>query len=69
MGPNQQNQHFAELRQKVRLYIVVLLRCLPNLKVLSQKMEKWLPNSSQTNYNMFILDGVHNGDIYTSIFK
>ena len=33
MGPNEQNQHFAELRQKVCLYIhtVVLLRDLPSL--------------------------------------
>ena len=36
-GPNEQNQHFAELRQKlhVRLYIheVVLLRFLPSLDI------------------------------------
>ena len=34
MGPNEQNQHFAELRQKVCLYIhaVVLLRGLPSLE-------------------------------------
>ena len=34
MGPNGQNQHFAELRQKVCLYIhtVVLLRGLPSLE-------------------------------------
>ena len=33
MGPNEQNQHFAELRQKNCLYIhvVVLLTCLPSL--------------------------------------
>ena len=33
MGPNEQNQHFAELRQKVCSYIhaVVLLRGLPSL--------------------------------------
>ena len=33
MGPNEQNQHFAELRHKVCLYIhaVVLLRGLPSL--------------------------------------
>ena len=46
MEPNEQNQHFEELRQKVCLYIhvVVLLRYLPSLdgklKDLSQKMEK-----------------------------
>ena len=34
MGPNGQNQHFAELKQKVCLYIhaVVLLRGLPSLE-------------------------------------
>ena len=34
MGPNEQNQHFAELRQKVCLYIhvVVLLRCLQSIE-------------------------------------
>ena len=34
MGPNEQNQHFAELRQKVCLYThaVVLLRGLPSLE-------------------------------------
>ena len=34
MGPNEQNQHFAELRQKVCLYIhaVGLLRGLPSLE-------------------------------------
>ena len=33
MVPNEQNQHFAELRQKLCLYIyvVVLLTCLPSL--------------------------------------
>ena len=33
MTPNEQNQHFAELRRKVCLYIhaVVLLRGLPSL--------------------------------------
>ena len=32
MGPNEQNQHIAELRQKICLYIhlVVLLTCLPS---------------------------------------
>ena len=34
MGPNEQNQHFAEMRQKVCLYIhaLVLLRGLPSLE-------------------------------------
>ena len=33
MGPNGQNQHFAELRQKIclHIYVVVLLTCLPSL--------------------------------------
>ena len=34
MGPNEQNQHFAELRQKVCLYIHVVmpLTSLPSLE-------------------------------------
>ena len=34
MGPNEQNQYLAELRQKVRLYIhaVVLQRGFPSLE-------------------------------------
>ena len=33
MGPNEQNPHFTELRQKVGIYIqqIVLLRGLPSL--------------------------------------
>ena len=32
-GPNEQNQHFAELSQKIclHIYVVVLLTCLPSL--------------------------------------
>ena len=58
MGPNEQNQHFAELRQNVCLYIhvVVLLRCLPSLddkleRFVTKKWKKRLPNSSQTDYS------------------
>ena len=47
MGPNEQNRYFAELRQKVSLYIhvVVLLRCLQRLvdtleRFVTRKMEK-----------------------------
>ena len=47
MGPNEQNQHFAELRQKVSLYIhvVVLQRGVPSLngklaRFVTKKMEK-----------------------------
>ena len=57
MGPNEQNQHFAELRQKVYLYIhaVVLQRGLPSLEVknklfVGKKRKKWLANSSQSDY-------------------
>ena len=41
MGPNEQNQHFAELRQKICLYIhvVVLLTCLPSL---NGKLERFV---------------------------
>ena len=33
MSKNEQNQHFAELRQKIclHIYVVVLLTCLPSL--------------------------------------
>ena len=58
MGPNGQNQHFAELRQKVCLYIhaVVLLRGLPSLEgknelFVGKKRKKLLAKSSQTDYN------------------
>ena len=57
MGPNEQNQHFTELRQKICVYIhgVVLLTCLPSLdgkleRFVTKKWQKWLPNSSQTDY-------------------
>ena len=57
IGINEQNQHFAELRQKVCLYIhvVVLLTRLPSLNVklecfVTKKWEKRLPNSSQADY-------------------
>ena len=63
MGPNEQNQHFAELRQKNCLYIhiVVLLTCLPSLDgklecFVTKKWQKWLPNSSQTDYNWFLIN-------------
>ena len=56
-GTNEQNQHFAVLRQKVCLYIhaVVLQRGLPSLdckleRFVTKKWEKRLPNSSQTDY-------------------
>ena len=58
MGPNEQNQHFSELRQKVCLYIhvVVLLRCLPSLDgklehFITKKWKKQLPNlSTRTDF-------------------
>ena len=59
MGPNEQNQHFAELRQKVYLYIhiVVLLTCLPSLDgklecFVTKKWQKWLSNLRQTDYSL-----------------
>ena len=58
MGPNEQNQHFAELRQKVCLYThaVVLLRGLPSLEAKNElfvvkKSKKRLAHSSQTDYS------------------
>ena len=47
MGPNEQNQHFAELRQNIclHIYVVVLLTCLPSLdgkleRFVTKKWEK-----------------------------
>ena len=53
MGPNEQNEHFAELRQKVCLSIhdLVLQRGLPSLD--SKKSKKRLPNSSQWKHVSF----------------
>ena len=58
MGPNGQNQHFADLRQKICLYIhaVVLLRGLPSLEgknelFVGKKRKKLLAKSSQTDYS------------------
>ena len=58
MEPNEQNQHFAELRQKIclHIYVVVLLTCLPSLDgklkhFVTKKWQKGLPNSSQTDYS------------------
>ena len=52
------NQHFAELGQKVCLYIHVVVpqRGLPSLdgkleRFVPKKWKKWLPNSSQTDYS------------------
>ena len=57
MGPNEQNQHFAEFGQKVCLYIhiLVLQRGLPSLDgklecFVTKRWKKGLPNSSQTDY-------------------
>ena len=57
MGPNEQNQHFAELRQTVCLYIhaVVLLRGVPSLEgknelFVGKKSKKRLSQPSQTDY-------------------
>ena len=61
MGPYGQNYHFAELRQKVCLYIhaVVLLRGLPSLKgknelFVGKKMKKLLAKLSQTDYIYYL---------------
>ena len=67
MEPNEQNQHFAELRQKIclHIYVVVLLTCLPSLdgkreRFVTKKWQKWLPNSSQTDYTWaYLLSGSH----------
>ena len=66
IGTNEQNQHFAELRQKVCQYkhVVVLPTCLPSLngkleRFVTKKWQKWLPNSSQTDYsNLYFLKHV-----------
>ena len=46
MGPNEQNQHFAELRQKIclHIYVVVLLTCLPSL---DGKLERFVTKKWQ----------------------
>ena len=56
-GANEQNQHFAVLRQEVCLYIhvLVLQSGLPSLdgkleRFVTKKWKKRLPNSSQTDY-------------------
>ena len=48
MGPNEQNQHFAELRQKrsLHIYIVVLLTCLPSL---DGKLERFVTKSGKSD--------------------
>ena len=58
MGPNEQNQHFAELRQKICLYIhvVVLLTCLPSLdgeleRFVTKKVSKMITRVRQTIVN------------------
>ena len=57
MGPNGQNQHFAELRQKVcsSIHELVLQRHLPSLdgkieRYVTKKIKKRLPNSIPTDY-------------------
>ena len=60
MGPIEQNQHFAELRQEVCLYIhaVVPLRGLPSLNsknelFVGKKKKKRLAQPSQADYCEF----------------
>ena len=60
MGTNEQNQHFLELRQKVCLYIHVVLvahqRGLPSLHDKLERFAKRLSlNSSQTDYSCIFL--------------
>ena len=57
-GTNEQNQHFVVFRQKVSLYIhvVVLQSSLPSLDgklecFVTKKWKKGLPNLSQTDYS------------------
>ena len=47
MGPNEQNQHFAELREKVCLYIhnLVLHRGLPSL---DGKLERFVTKNGKS---------------------
>ena len=46
MGPNEQNQHFAEFRQKICVYVhvVVLVTCLPSL---DGKLERFVTKKWQ----------------------
>ena len=68
MGPNEQNQHFAELRQKVCLYIhvVVLQRGLPSLNgkiacFVTKKMEKAVAKLDRVRQ---AIDMHYEGDLY-----
>ena len=76
MGPNERNQHFAVLRQKVCLSIhkVVLLRCLPSLDdklegFVAKKWEKRLPNSSQTDYSSSVSKVTSTSHTYKQEYK
>ena len=58
MGPNEQNQHFAELRQKIclHIYVVVLLTCLPSLdgklkRFITKKVAKVIAKLESDDYS------------------
>ena len=76
MGPNEQNQHFAELRQTlICLYkhVKVLLRCLPSLdrkleRFVIKKWKKCLPKSSKTDYR-WLMPFSTTGQVWISIKK
>ena len=74
-GTNEQNQHFAVLRQEVCLYIhvVVLQSGLPSLdgkleRFVTKKWKKRLPNSSQTDYMSMILGFIGNLGLDLNIY-
>ena len=75
MGPNEQNQHFVELRQKVCLHIhaVVLQRGLPSLEgknelFVGKKRKKRLANSSQTEEYIELYIYSDNSGIYVQLY-
>ena len=69
MGPNEQNQHFAELRQKIclHIYVVVLLTCLPSL---DGKLERFVTKKWQTRVRQTIecrVNAAHDGLFYPEL--
>ena len=58
MAPNEQNQHFAELRQTIRISAPNrFAKVVRERFVTKTQREKRLPNSSQTHYSYKIKTG------------
>ena len=67
MEPNEQNLHFAELRQKVRLYIhaLVLQRGLPSF---DGKLERFVTKSGKSGCQTRVRQTIVNGYNYCIYF-